>query len=95
MPLLQKLNMVPYRYARGHSIVTNQNKSVACESFKQKKVLVYLKTCWCQNYPFHFTFLVRYRDDIQRILSRKKMSSLVPGYVMSSKKVKWIEQHPW
>ena len=24
------------------------------------------------NYPFQFTFLVRYKKDIQRILSRKK-----------------------
>ena len=37
MPLLKKLNMVTYKHARGHSIVTNQNKSVVRESLKQKK----------------------------------------------------------
>ena len=36
MPLVQKMNMVTHKYTRGRSIVTNQNKSVARESLKQK-----------------------------------------------------------
>ena len=55
MPLLQKLNMVTHKYARGRSIVTNQNKSVARERLKQK--IWYLKTCWCQRLPFPVHFL--------------------------------------
>ena len=81
MPLLQKLNMVTHKYASGLSIVTNQNKSVARESLKQK--IWYLKTCWCQRLPFPVHFLSK----IWRWYNvSRKMSTLVPGYVSVQQK---------